>query len=183
MKIRTSRPKTLFHIFISLICIVGSLVILFPLGIGIIKWFREYGVWFGLLISSAGIVFCLLMLWIVYFVIQKVRLEIKILSFSIEVESKNIALTFKNFEYRIPQEKISHVLAGNNGAMIIWQVNQILKTFFVNKSYFATESYKELVTSFKSLQGYTEDFTERKKIRQENRLNHIFRKNKLELEL
>lgn len=183
MKIQTDTSKIVFHIFISLICIVGSFAILFLLGFGIIKCFREYGTWFGLLISSAGIVFCLLMLWIVYFVIQKIMLEIKMLSFSIEVESKNIVLTFKNFEYRISQEEINHILAGNSGAMMIWQVNQNLKTFFVNKSYFMRGRYKELFEYLKGLRGYTEDFAEKKKVLRENGLNRIFRKNKLELEL
>lgn len=183
MIIPTCKQKIYMGTIFNSICILFGLIVLIPFLWNILKLVDDYGIGFGLLLSAAGIVLCILWLWLLFVLFLAIRLSVKILDLSIRIENNSITINHNNREWQIAQEKIKYVLAGNTGTMLVWDNEGEIKTFFAKKSYFTKNSYSDLMSLLSKLSGYYDDTGEKEKIRKKLGLNHIFRKNKLESEL
>lgn len=183
MRIPTCKQKIYIGTIFNSICILFGLIVLIPFLWKILKLVDDYGIGFGLLLSAAGIVLCILWLWLLFVLFLAIRLSVKILHLSIRIENNSITINHNNREWRIPQEEIKYILAGNTGAMLVWDKDGEVKTFFAKKSYFTKNSYSDIMNFFSKLNGYCDDAVEKERIRRKLGLTHIFRKNKLESEL
>ena len=183
MKIDTCKQKIFIEIIFVSVCILFGVILIVPFLKGILKLFNDYGIGFGLLLSSVGIILCVLWLCLLAVLFLAVRLLVKVLHLSISIENSSIAINHNNREWQITQEEIKYVLADNKGAMLIWNKDGEIKTFFVKKSYFTRSSFGDIISFLSNVSGYHDELDEKTKIRKQLDLNRIFRKNKLESEL
>lgn len=180
MKIDICRQKIIIEIIFISTCILFGVILLIPFLWGVLRLIKDYGMGFGLLLSSAGIALCVLWLCLLFVLFLAVRLLMNILHLSVNAENNSMTISHNNREWQIPQEKIKYVLVGNKGALLIWDKDEKIKTFFVKKSYFTKSSYNDIMNFLSKLSGFCDDTAEKEKIRRQFGLNHIFRKNKLE---
>lgn len=184
MKITACKQKILIEIISTSICILLGMVLLVPIIWNVYKLVNSYGIGFGLLLSSAGIVICILWFCLLLILFLSVKLLLKILHLSLNItENDCVVINHNCHEWRIPNEKIKYILGENTGAMLVWDKDGEIKTFFIKKSYFTKISYEDIVTLLSNIGEYHSNKAEIIKIRKQLGLNHVFRKNKLEYEL
>ena len=187
MNIKTYKPKVLLDVLLAVLlafaCVLGGIIFLVPIVFGILRTINNFGIGFGFLLSSAGIVLSVLWIGLLFVLIFALKIKIKMLNLSIRFEDDRIVVKCGRFENHISKQNISYILKGGKGIMLIWQIEGTLKTFFVRRYYFKRKSYLNFVANLTKLNGYCEDQIIKEKIRKDNHLDHIFRKNKLELEL
>lgn len=184
MKFEAYKPKIFWEmVFISISILLGAAIVLIPSIRGIPKLISNYGIGFGLLLSSAWIVFCILWGSLLVFLVFAVKLLAKTAHLSVNMENNGITINHNNREWQIPYTDVKYVLESHRGAMLVWDTGKGLKTFFLRRLYFTRKSYNEIIGFLSNLSGYQKDSKENVKTRKQLGLNHIFRKNKLECQL
>ncbi|MGA2173072.1 MAG: hypothetical protein ABSG82_08730 [Sedimentisphaerales bacterium] len=181
MIIEINKSRIFLSLVIDLAIFLGAAIaVVIPVFLKVVEGVNNHGLGTGLLVSSGYIVLCVLWFMLLSLLIQNLKFEIKMLHLSMVTENNDIVISCGNFEYRIPQNSLRYVLDGNKGVMLIWNSENGVKTFLVRKFFFDKDTYGKFVGELMKFSGYCKDSGKKKEIIKEHKLDHIFRKNKLE---
>jgi hypothetical protein len=102
--------------------------------------------------------------------------KLKMSSLSMEISDKAIGINKGKKEFHINQSDIQYIFKYNTCLMLIWPSNSTLMTFTIEKSLFGEKTLKEIDSLFKNHKSYINDLQEIRKLRENLKLKHIFRK-------
>jgi hypothetical protein len=132
----------------------------------------------------SAIMFFTLFVWLSLMLRKILVQEKKKLNFEIKITSGYVILCLENKEISISIRDVMAVLSSNRQILFVWRIgHDNIRTFSLRMEYFKKTDWDNLIEQLSQLKCFYDDEKKVRRFKKENKLDHIFRKNKLEYEL
>jgi DNA-binding LytR/AlgR family response regulator len=142
---------------------------------------REAVLFIGL--TLAGVLMLSIPLFMTVGFSLAIYMQSRLFSVTVVVSEDGIEISSKAGRYLVPKSDIIHIFGHAAGVTLVWKVADSPITFSITRSLFGAKAVERLMRRLRQFAVYTDDESEIKKVRRSLKLDHIFRKNRYELQL